>query len=213
MTNPVLMKPHKLLIALIIKLCLIFFGTLPCKADDSESVASLQQFVETNKTNSIQFFSGISMLSTDLGSANSIDAGFAYRYSLDPKWAMLAQISQGLNMSGFATIFTEIAAGFSYAYRGSHSKLRYESQLNSQTVAKVMPFTPGAIFISGQVKQYLFNGSSNVVPLVGTGVAGYYQFPSDKKLSIQLGSAFDFAQNGDTTLTVIKFFITAGFWL
>jgi hypothetical protein len=66
--------------------------------------------------------------------------------------------------------------------------------------------------IQGIVSQYNFNGTNNSIPYSGVGVAGFYEFNTNKIKNVITGMKFESIVNGDTKITPISIFFGVGWW-
>ena len=128
--------------------------------------------------------------------------------------ALVASIRQGLNTSGFGTLYTDIGAGVALSLRGNSLMQEVEEvSINGMRSASSKPYNQGGTVLTAQMKQYLFNGTNSVVPVVGLSMGGYYIFPSSEKINLHVGGSLDYGQNTDITLTGIKVYAGIQFWL
>ncbi len=190
------------------------FMLLP-SAYAEEAVSIAQPIIKVEeKRNTLMFHSGASSITTDASSATGLDFGVSYSYAFNKKMALVASIRQGLNTSGFGTLYTDIGAGVALSLRGNSLMQEVEEvSINGMRSASSKPYNQGGTVLTAQMKQYLFNGTNSVVPVVGLSMGGYYIFPSSEKINLHVGGSLDYGQNTDITLTGIKVYAGIQFWL
>ncbi len=161
-----------------------------------------------------QFSSGFTQVSTEDESTSGLDFGVSYLYGFQDQVAVMASVRQAVNLSGFGTVYTEIGAGLAFAF-GSLSFVNSVEKvsIDGSTVTTLEPFTAGGFLLTGQLKQFLFNGTSSVIPIVGTGIGAYYIFGSSSLMNMHIGGNFSYGQNDDTDILSIGILVGAQFWL
>ena len=163
--------------------------------------------------NSLSFYGGMNSLSSDITSVFGLDMGFSFHHALNDKWALYSSFYQGINTASLATLYSEISGGAIFAYRGSHIKRYSSTKIDGVEVAETDILSQGGLFIQAGIKQYFFNGSSTVIPLIGPEVGAYMQYPSDKMLNLLLGGSLNYGLNGSRTLLSIRAYAGLLFWL
>ncbi len=195
------MTPKKLLKQSVYIVLWLVLMPIPVHADSI--VTYIPKVNSEPQKQSLYFLSGIGSYTTQYASLQGIDFGVGYKIAFSAKWAMTTSVKQSLNISGFKNLNSEISLGASYALNRHYSE-RQKITLNGIEMADVRPYYEKGIFIIGNIVQYFFNGSQNVVPLTGIGFGGLYHFESSGKTQTHVGLSYNFAQNEANTISTIK---------
>jgi len=163
---------------------------------------------EVNDLNSgLSVSTGFTSLSAASESATGLDFSLRYHFAIDPKWAVAGEASQGVNTAGFNTLYTALAALGVYSKNGNLIPKTKITRVGGHAVATTREYTADGWFFQGGIKQYFFNGTNSVLPMIGPSIGAYYQFSSAKNLTLHAGASYDMGQNNDRTLSSIKVFI------
>jgi hypothetical protein len=150
---------------------------------------------------------GFTALSAVSESVTGLDFSLRYHFAIDRKWAVAGEASQGLNTAGFNTLYTALSAIAVYSKDAMLIPTKKITKIGNQPVTTTREYTGSGWFFQGGIKQYFFNGSSSVLPLIGPTLGAYYQFSSAKNLTMQAGATYDMGQNNDRTLGALKIYV------
>ena len=208
------MKNHKKLLkqslADLIKICTVLCVAPAANAQTLIDPVALTTtpVTEVQDLNSgLSVTTGFTSIAADTESVTGLDFSLRYHFAVDKKWAIAGEASQGLNTAGFDTLYTALSANLVYSKDEMLIPTKKITKIGNQPVTTTRGYTGSGWFFQGGIKQYFFNGTNSVLPLIGPTLGAYYQFSSAKNLTMQAGATYDMGQNNDRTLGALKIYV------
>jgi hypothetical protein len=174
------------------------------QADEEERTSFETSTVE--KRLRLAFTPEYDLITSGKSSLDSVGFGAGIQYGLLDRWGIGAALRQGFATSGFTSTFTAIDLKVIFAITGSLIQHTQTLKVGDGPMVTSQSINRGGFRMAASLSQYYFNGTIGVFPLTGGGGALSYEFPSQTRLSFDLGARADQVTNGKLTLSPIQFF-------